>query len=346
MGDTEAKTHAFPLLNGNYKATGLWYSSMLVSGSKGVLTEPTNSKMEVKIKIGEFGEADPEIVKTTGQKFYNIEFIYLAGKEFTELGVVSEDGLKIATKGMLGIASLEWMTEEEKAALEAEGDPIEAPPGDYKIQPEYLGKFLWITGQPGLGKSTSAQLLCKDHGYVYYEADCFASLRNPYIPGEAPNPTMAQVNQKPLKGEGLAERLKICQKATDMFLGVFKGEEFIPEIMKEYYNAMCADILSERKRIGGDWAIAAVTMTREMRDHIRSLLGPELVFVVLSMDAEENRKRVKARHHGEEQAVEMMEPVNKLCDPIGEDEENAVSVTVTTEMSKDDVLNKILELVN
>ena len=36
-------------------------------------------------------------------------------------------------------------------------------------------------------------------------------------------------------------------------------------------------------------------------------MGSDLVFVVLSMDKGEIRKRVKARHHGEEQAVEMME---------------------------------------
>ena len=269
MGDKEAKSHAFALLDGNYKGTGQWYSSILINGSKGVLTEPSSSKMETKIKIGEFGEADPEIVKTTGQQFYNIEFTYSVGTDITELGVVREDGLKITTKGMMGIATLDWITEEELAAFEAEGDPIEAPPGDYKIQPEYLGKFLWITGQPGLGKSTSAQLLCKNYGYVYYEADCFGSCRNPYIPGEVPDPSMAQVNQKPLKGEGLAERKEICKRANDMFMATFKGEEFNSDIMKEFYTAMCDDILSERKRIGGDWAIAAVTMTREMRDHIR-----------------------------------------------------------------------------
>ena len=39
----------------------------------------------------------------------------------------------------------------------------------------------------------------------------------------------------------------------------------------------------------------------------RSRLGPDLVFVVLSMDKEEVRKRVKARHHGEEQAADIME---------------------------------------
>ena len=42
----------------------------------------------------------------------------------------------------------------------------------------------------------------------------------------------------------------------------------------------------------------------------------------------------------------MIQPINKLCDPIGENEDNAVSVTVTTDMTRDDVLNKIRELVN
>merc|ERR1712106_1029963 len=130
-----------------------------------------------------------------GQKFSNIQFMVTYGKDIYETGVISEDGLKITTKGMMGICELEWITEEEAAALEAEGDPIEAPPGDYKIQPEYQGKLLWITGTPGLGKSTSAQLLGKKHGYVYYEGDCFAGLKNPYIPKDVDSPPMAQVNQ-------------------------------------------------------------------------------------------------------------------------------------------------------
>ena len=41
----------------------------------------------------------------------------------------------------------------------------------------------------------------------------------------------------------------------------------------------------------------------------------------------------------------MVKPLSKLCDPIGDDEENAVSVTVTTDMSREDVLEKILEMV-
>ena len=45
----------------------------------------------------------------------------------------------------------------------------------------------------------------------------------------------------------------------------------------------------------------------DMPNICRSTLGPDLVFVVLNMDMEEVRKRVLARHHGEESAVEMME---------------------------------------
>ena len=37
--------------------------------------------------------------------------------------------------------------------------------------------------------------------------------------------------------------------------------------------------------------------------------------------------------------------MNKLCEPIGEDEEQAVGVTVTTGMTREEVINKILQLV-
>jgi len=265
----EAKTHAFPLYNGNYKVTGTWYSGIVVNGSEGALKEPSNAGFKAKIKAGDFGEADPVIFKRTGQKFYNIQFTISFGKEFLESGVISEDGLTITMKGMMGICELEWITEEEAAALDAAGDPIEAPPGEYKIQPEYQGKFLWITGPPGLGKSTSAQLLGKTAGYVYYEADCYGSCRNPYIPVDVPNPSIAQVNQNPLQGEGLEERKEISRMGTESFMKMFSGEEYDIEPIRGFYTGMCADILSERRRIGGDWAIAAVTLTRDMRDLIR-----------------------------------------------------------------------------
>ena len=58
---------------------------------------------------------------------------------------------------------------EQKGNLNAEifsPDPISAPPVPYSVQPgqEGRGRLLFITGPPGSGKSSSAQLLARDRG--------------------------------------------------------------------------------------------------------------------------------------------------------------------------------------
>ena len=68
-------------------------------------------------------------------------------------------------------------------------------------------RLIWISGPPGLGKSTSAQLLSREHGFVYYEADCFFELRNPYIPPDVENPTLATRMQRKLIGEYLVKQV-------------------------------------------------------------------------------------------------------------------------------------------
>ena len=269
MADEEGNSSAFSLVDGNYRVDRHWYTLMVVEGTKLIVKDPTGTVYDMNFKLGDFGEADPEIVETTDQKIYNIEFTYHVGSDFTDLGVISEDGLKITIKGMMGISVLQWITEEEAAALEAEGDPIDAPPCPYEIQPENLGKFLFITGPPCSLLSTTAQMLSKTSGYVYYEADCFGCCRNPYIPADAPEPDMAVTTQKPLKGEGLKERGEAAAKSSEVFGQLASSGDFDMDVMKQYYEYLCEDILKERNRIGGDWAVASPSFNKEMRDFIR-----------------------------------------------------------------------------
>jgi len=321
------------------------YTHMIIDGASGTIKDNAGSSIEAKITVGDFGAADPEVVKATGMENYNIEIKMMWGQGLKELGIVSEDGMQITTKGHMGVAKLSWATNEEIEAMLNDGDPIEAPPSPYTLQPNKVGKLLWITGPPGLGKSTTAQLLSRHHGYVYYEADCFANCRNPYIPPNVENPSMAQVSQRPLKGEGLAERKKICAKLFEFFKDIIEGKEGDKENMKPFYEEVCNDILRERKRIGGDWAIAAVVMTRELRDFIRERLGPDLVFVVLSMDAEDMKKRVRERHHGDESAVEMMAPFHRIFEPVDKDEKKVLDILVNSNMTREDLVQKVLESV-
>ena len=84
-----------------------------------------------------------------------------------------------------------------------EVDSIETPPCFNKLEPERQGKLVWISGPPGLGKSTTAQLLSRKHGYVYYEGDCFFMVRNPYIPPNAQEASLATLEQNKLVGVGV-----------------------------------------------------------------------------------------------------------------------------------------------
>ena len=65
--------------------------------------------------------------------------------------------------------------------------------------PEKQGKIYWISGPPGAGKSTTCQLLGREKGFVYYEADAMLSFVNPFVPLDVENPSYAQRFQKPLK---------------------------------------------------------------------------------------------------------------------------------------------------
>ena len=56
-----------------------------------------------------------------------------------ETGVLLDGGKRCVTKGAIGVSELIKITEEEKIELENNYDPIEAPPGPYKVQPDVQG---------------------------------------------------------------------------------------------------------------------------------------------------------------------------------------------------------------
>ena len=149
-------------------------------------------------------------------------------------------------------------------------------------------------------------------------------MKNPYIAPDVDNPTMAQSRQRPLTGDGAEERWRIVEKAQETFMKMLQGrphryfsaprstnwivagEEIEHENVRELYTAMCGDIKRERARIGGDWAVAGVVLDKNSRQHIRSELGQDLVFVVLSMEEDQVRTRLEERHGGNKETVEML----------------------------------------
>ena len=131
---------------------------------------------------------------------------------------------------------------------------------------------------------------------------------------------------------------------SELALGKTEGME---ETLNPLYELMSDHVVVQRKRLGGNMAIAQAVFSRKQRDNIRKIIGPNLVFVVLNMTEECQMKRIKARH-GDSLPEELWQVFTKyaeLCEPAGEDEERAHNVTISENMSKDDVVEKVLEIV-
>ena len=174
-------------IDGYYKSLLKKTSYIKITGEK-VSSHETGQEVfdRMKVELGEFGPAGEKVREMSGKQNYNVNLVMFWDKNNPEkklerFGVISEDRERIFFENPADNSQVdvrERITREEAEDIEKSGlESISAPPGPYKLQPDKQGKLIWISGPPGAGKSTSAQLLGRLHGFVYYEVDCFIRLR-------------------------------------------------------------------------------------------------------------------------------------------------------------------------
>ena len=142
------------------------------------------------------------------------------------------------------------------------------------------------------------------------------------------------------------EAAEVAQNCfRDMMQGKFDG---IEAKLDPLYNHMSSHVKMQKDRIGGNMAIAQAVFSRSQRIKIRKILGPDLIFIVLNMTKECTKKRIEARHGTSipEDFVNLLVKYAEFCEPAGEDEENTYNLTISENMSKDDVVEKVLKIVN
>ena len=103
----------------------------------------------------------------------------------------------------------------------------------------------------------------------------------------------------------------------------------------------------QKNRLGGDFAVAFAVMSRKSRDLLRTLLGTDLVFIVLNLTKECQTKRIEARHPGEGQkgVRNSMMKIYEKYEQAGKDEPNSFNVEIKENMTPKDVMNAVLEVI-
>ena len=144
------------------------------------------------------------------------------------------------------------------------------------------------------------------------------------------------------------------EKSQPIFEEIQRTGEFndgMAELLDGFLKYIAKDVLHQNKRLGGRMAVAHAVFSRKQRDSMRKILGPECVFIVLNMSRECQKKRVLARHGSQggpldDSFLNMLIKFAEMYEPAGEDEENAYNVTITEDMDREDVIEKILEIVD
>ena len=138
----------------------------------------------------------------------------------------------------------------------------------------------------------------------------------------------------------------IIDSASKMEAALASRDSKTFDALHPLYKEMADDILRQKKRLGGDFAIAHAVATRTSRDFIRNHIGNDVIFIVLNLTEECQKARLRGRH-GDQLLEEstLMTDMFKFYEAAGEDEPNAYNVTIEDGESPDDVLQNVLDLI-
>ena len=140
--------------------------------------------------------------------------------------------------------------------------------------------------------------------------------------------------------EGIKHPKSVGEKIEQGKYDEITDEEIIP-----HCQTIAKEVDRQRKRIGGNFAVAYAIHSQVVRNHIRKTL-PDCIFIVLTLSKNVQRKRLLARHgeKTEERVIEWLSGIFDLYECPGENERNTYNVDITEEMTPNDVVEKIQKI--
>ena len=147
----------------------------------------------------------------------------------------------------------------------------------------------------------------------------------PSIPLDVEEPSLAAYNQALLK-------------------------DFDPKLLKasrqeEFMKYMGQDILKEKQKIGGDWAVAYAVPTRKMRDIIKQECNAMFIVLKLCKDLQIRRLLKRQPELKKDETDRQTSKDYEDYESVQSDETNAYELEVTPDLDAEMVLEKVLEII-
>ena len=124
------------------------------------------------------------------------------------------------------------------------------------------------------------------------------------------------------------------------------GQDFNTKNTEQYYSALCKDIRIEKKRMGGNWVVAQAVPTKHLRDHIKKELGDNVIFIILDMKKDDQRKRIIARHGEGGGFLETLVNIYDRFESPSQEEKDVITINVNNDMSRDNLVDEIVEYIS
>ena len=143
------------------------------------------------------------------------------------------------------------------------------------------------------------------------------------------------------------EAVKACVEIGSEFPKMMAGAPLDQEKFIRFYTEMAKDVQVQMCRIGGTFAVAHAIPNKKFRNVIRDILGDQVIFVSLVLSRETNIKRIEARRlkgnrKMEKENLEAKIKLFEAFEPIEEDEEKSANVIIEPEMTRENVVDEIL----
>ena len=305
--------------------------------------KPEKPEKTERWTFGEFGKASKELENFSHFTLCNLKMSLDYGRFGGTIiihGILHPDGTKCCFQmgGSKNVYGLRWLDENDIKQIFDSVEPLWMRSHPFKVQPENQGKLIFLSGPPFSGKSKIAPKVAQAKDFVFYDGiNGFSDFMNPY-------PRTCKESKRPwVRGWS--------KKDFEIIFGIFRIFKLhqieLPKCdltnQKSYspfFKLMAKDVVSEKKKIGGDWIVTCDVATRKLRDVIKKECNA--TFIVLTPSPETQKKSSKDNCSGK---LEFWRSLQKQYERVQQDEEDAYEVFITSEMEKDEVVQNVLDLI-